>query len=166
MRIYDTRLLHFVGDDTTDEVWLGSSQSSHQVVQLFPIGRWYRWETTALLTTSTFRTAAATGITRLSRMVSEDLDQQFITGFLELIHNSVVQRVLVLFQPTRDVVWYLLFKCFYRVRSYYLIIKYIFLSGSLVVKRFSNNFLDEKGRKNERKREREREKNREIFNVH
>ncbi|OAD59362.1 hypothetical protein WN48_09193 [Eufriesea mexicana] len=104
VRIYDTRLLHFVGDDTTDEVRLSGSQSGHQVVQLFPIGRRYRGETATLLTTSTLATTAATGITGLSRMVSEDLDQQFVIGFLELIDNSVVQRVLVLFQPSRDVV--------------------------------------------------------------
>lgn len=97
MGIDDTRLLQFVGDDATDEVGLGGSQSGHQVVQLFLVGRRHRREATTLLTTSTFATAAATtGITRLSRMISEDFNQQFVRRFLELIDDRVVQRVLVL----------------------------------------------------------------------
>lgn len=110
VRIDDTRLFQLIGNDTTDEVGLGSSQSGHQVVQLFLVGRRHRREATTLLTTATFAATATTtaGITRLTGMIGEDLDQQFVTGFLELIDHSVVQRVLVLFQPARDVVWYLL----------------------------------------------------------
>lgn len=95
----------FVGDDTTDEMGLSGSQSGHQVVQLFLVGRRYSGETTSLLTTSLVVFAAAT--TRLSWMIGEDFHQQFVGGFLELVDNGVVQRILVLFQPTADVVWYL-----------------------------------------------------------
>lgn len=107
VRIYDTGLLHLVGDDATDEVGLGGSQRGHQIVQLFPVGRGHRGETTSLLTASTFATTAAAGIARLSGMIGEYLHQQFVAGFLELVDNRVVQRILVLLQPTRDVVRYL-----------------------------------------------------------
>lgn len=106
VRIYDTRLLHLVGDDATDEVGLGGSEGGHQIVQLFPIGRRDRGEATALLAASTFA-ATATSIARLTGMIGEYLHQQFVPGFLELVDHRVVQRILVLLQPTRDIVRYL-----------------------------------------------------------
>lgn len=40
-------------------------------------------------------------------MVSEDLDQQLVGTLLVQVHNGVIEGILVLFQPTGDVVWYL-----------------------------------------------------------
>ena len=48
---------------------------------------------------------------RLSGMVGENLHQQFVFALFELVHHGVVQRVLVLFEPARQVVRHL------RVRS-------------------------------------------------
>lgn len=45
--------------------------------------------------------------TRLSWMIGEDLNQQSVLSLLELIDDSVVQRVLVLLQPSCDVVRHL-----------------------------------------------------------
>lgn len=112
MGVNDTGLLQLVGNDTTDEVRLGGSQGGHQVVQLFLVRGGYSGETTSLLTTATASLAAS--VTRLTRMVSEDLNQQFVGRFLVLVDDGVVQRVLVLFQPSSDVVWYL---CVARCKS-------------------------------------------------
>lgn len=107
VRINYARLLQLVGDDATDEVRLSGSQSGHQVVQLLLVGRRHRGETTALLTTSALAAGGGSGVTRLTGMIGEDLHQQFVGRFLELVDHRVVQRVLVLLQPAGDVVWYL-----------------------------------------------------------
>lgn len=52
----------------------------------------------------TLATATAGSITRLARMISEDLDQKFVLALLELVNDGVVKRVLVLLEPTGDVV--------------------------------------------------------------
>lgn len=44
------------------------------------------------------------GITRLTRMVSKDLNKQFVLSLLELVNNSVVKGILVLLKPSTDVV--------------------------------------------------------------
>lgn len=54
--------------------------------------------------TRTLATSGATSVTRLTRMVSEDLKQQFVLALLELVDDSVVKRVLVLLKPSSDVV--------------------------------------------------------------
>jgi hypothetical protein len=53
----------------------------------------------------------ATGLffaTRLSRMISEDLAEQIVATLLELIDHSVVQGILVLFQPVGNIVGHLI----------------------------------------------------------
>lgn len=52
-------------------------------------------------------TATNVGATGLSRMVSKDLNQQFVSSLLELVNHSVVQRVLVLLKPASEVVRHL-----------------------------------------------------------
>lgn len=108
VRVNDSRLFQLVGNDTTDEVRLGSSQSGHQVVKLFFVWWRHSGETTSFLTTSSLATGILSLATaRLSWMVSEDFYQQFISRFFELVNYGVVQRVLVLLEPSSDVVWYL-----------------------------------------------------------
>lgn len=53
--------------------------------------------------------AAATSVSSagLSRMVGEDLHQQFVAGLLELVNHSVVQGVFVLLKPSSEVVGHL-----------------------------------------------------------
>lgn len=109
VRVNYAGLLQLVGDDATHEVRLRGSQRGHQVVQLLLVGRGHSGEATALLAASTLAAAAAVVLAaaRLSGISGEDLDEQFVGALLELIDDSVVQRVLVLLQPTGDVVWYL-----------------------------------------------------------
>lgn len=107
MGVDHTRLLQLVGDDATDEVGLGSTQGSHQIVQLLPVGGRYGGEATTLLATSALAAAAAASVTGLAGMIGENLHQQFVAGFLILVDYRVVQRVLVLLQPAGDVIRYL-----------------------------------------------------------
>lgn len=57
-----------------------------------------------ILTLATGIGGSATG---LSRMVSEDLHQQGVLTLLVLVDNCVVQGILVLLQPSGDVVGHL-----------------------------------------------------------
>lgn len=50
------------------------------------------------------RTLGGGGISGLTRMVSEDLLDQFVLTLLELVNDGVVERVLVLLKPSSDVV--------------------------------------------------------------
>lgn len=75
MGVDHARLLQLVGDDATDEVGLGGTQSNHQVVQLLLIGGRHGGETTALLATSALAAAAAASVTGLTGMVGKDLHQ-------------------------------------------------------------------------------------------
>lgn len=52
----------------------------------------------------TLATTTSTSITRLARMVSEDLNQQLVGALLKLVDDGVVKRVLVLLKPASDVV--------------------------------------------------------------
>jgi len=101
MGINHARLLHLVGNDATDEVRLGRTQGGHQAVQLLLVGRRDGSEATALLATTSLGLFTAT---RLAGVIGEDLDQQLVLRLLELVDNGVVQGILVLLQPTGDVV--------------------------------------------------------------
>lgn len=98
------RLLQLVGDDATHEMGLCRAQRGHQVVQLLPVRRRHSGEATTLLATASLAASITTGRRRLARMVGEDLHQQFVGGLLQLIDDGVVEGVLVLLQPTGDVV--------------------------------------------------------------
>lgn len=52
------------------------------------------------------RTLATTSIstTRLTRMVSEDLNKQLVLSLLELVNDGVVKGILVLLKPSSDVI--------------------------------------------------------------
>lgn len=51
--------------------------------------------------------ATSIGSTRLTRMIREDVHQEFVAALLEQVDHCVVQGVLVLLQPTGDIVGYL-----------------------------------------------------------
>jgi len=55
----------------------------------------------------TLAASSVSGGTGLSRMVSKDLNHEFIARLLELVNHSVVQRVLVLLKPASEVVRHL-----------------------------------------------------------
>uniref|UniRef100_A0A2M4DMR2 Uncharacterized protein n=1 Tax=Anopheles darlingi TaxID=43151 RepID=A0A2M4DMR2_ANODA len=99
--INDTGRLHFVGNDTTDEVRLSRLQRGHQVVQLFLVRGRDSGETGTLLATTAL---GGSWVSRLAWVISEDLHDQGVGTLLELIDDSVVQRILVLLKPSGDVV--------------------------------------------------------------
>uniref|UniRef100_A0A8W7NY04 Uncharacterized protein n=1 Tax=Anopheles coluzzii TaxID=1518534 RepID=A0A8W7NY04_ANOCL len=99
--INDTGRLHFVGNDTTDEVRLSRLQRRHQVVQLFLVRGRDSGETSTLLATTSL---GGGRISRLAWVISEDLNHQGVATLLELVDDSVVQRILVLLKPSSDVV--------------------------------------------------------------
>lgn len=99
--IDEARLLQLVGNDATHEVRLGRAQSGHQVVKLLLVRGGDGSEATSLLSTSSLLGGTAT---RLSGVIGEDLDQQLVGGLLQLVDNSVVEGILVLLQPSGDVV--------------------------------------------------------------
>jgi len=102
MGINYARLFQFIGNDTTYEMWLSGTQCGHQIVQLLLVGRRYSGKATTLFTT----TFGLGGGSRLTWMVGEDFHKQFVRTLLVQIDDGVVQGILVLFQPTGDVVWY------------------------------------------------------------
>lgn len=54
--------------------------------------------------THTLATTTSASISRLTRMVSEDLNHELVAALLELVDDGVVKRVLVLLKPSGDVV--------------------------------------------------------------
>lgn len=57
----------------------------------------------------TFASSIVFATARLARVVSEDLAYQLVGTLLELIDDSVVQGILVLLEPSGDVVRHLFF---------------------------------------------------------
>lgn len=55
----------------------------------------------------TFTTSVSGGTARLTGVVGEDFYQQFVGSLLKLVNNGVVKGILVLFQPSTDIVGYL-----------------------------------------------------------
>lgn len=60
-------------------------------------------------------TLGGSSISRLTRMVSEDLLNQLVLALLELVNYGVVKRILVLLKPATDVVGNLVYKYLYEV---------------------------------------------------
>lgn len=59
---------------------------------------------TLLSATTAFAALPATVVLSEAGMVGEDLDQQLVGSLFELVHDAVVQGILVLLQPASDVV--------------------------------------------------------------
>ena len=53
---------------------------------------------------NTFSTTGGSWISRLSRMIGKNFNQKFVLTFLKLIYDGVVQRILVLFKPSGNVI--------------------------------------------------------------
>merc|ERR1719422_2451618 len=88
-----------VGDNTTDKVRLSLVQSGHQVIKLaLEVGG------DSLATSLLLSVLILGSLQRLSRMISEALDQHGIGSILHHLDNSVIERILVLLQPSSQVV--------------------------------------------------------------
>merc|ERR1719422_1780545 len=98
-RLNSSRDLVGVGDNTTDEVGLGLVQGGHQVVKLaLEVGR------DSLTATLLLSVLVLGSLQRLSRMISKALDQHGIASILHHFNNGVIERILVLLQPSSQVV--------------------------------------------------------------
>ena len=96
------RLLVGVGDDAADKVGLGGVQGAHQGVQLRVVkgGDGLAAAPLFLLALLVVRVL----LPALARVFPEDVDGQGVGARLEQLHDGVVERVLVLFQPVGQVV--------------------------------------------------------------
>merc|ERR1711936_370699 len=92
-----------VGYNATNKMRLSGMQSGHKLTQLDKIDRRYRFGSTSFLLL--FALVLLWGI-RLTRMVFPQMNKQLIRRPLQNINNSVIDRILVLFQPCSDVVGY------------------------------------------------------------
>lgn len=60
-------------------------------------------------------TLGGSSVSRLTRMVKEDLLDQLVLTLLELVNYGVVKGILVLLKPSSDVVGNLVYKYLYEV---------------------------------------------------
>merc|ERR1719340_359496 len=103
-RVQEAGGLVVVGHNAADEVGVGGVQGGQQGLQLSAEGRGHSLEGlgSSILTLLTlFLLDLLLG---LSRVVSEEVDNQSVVGLLQLVHNSVIDRILVLVQPVGQVV--------------------------------------------------------------
>merc|ERR1719367_1672597 len=87
-----------VGDNTTDKVGLGLVQGGHQVIKLTLEGG------DSLAASLLLSVLILWRFQWLSRMISEALDQHGIASILHHLDNGVIERILVLLQPSSQVV--------------------------------------------------------------
>ena len=88
-----------VGHNATDEMGLGLVKGGHQVVQLALEVRGHSFSSFALLPLLVFGC-----FQRLSWVVSKASYGKVIASVLNHLHNSVIERVLVLLQPASQIV--------------------------------------------------------------
>merc|ERR1719422_1842472 len=94
-----SRNLVGVGDNTTDEVGLSLVQGGHQVIKLaLEVGR------DSLAATLLLSVLVLGSLERLSRMISKALDGEHVASILDHLDNGVIERILVLLQPSSQVV--------------------------------------------------------------
>merc|ERR1719284_1237639 len=88
-----------VGDNTTDEVGLGLVQGGHQVIKLtLEVGG------DSLATTLLLSVLILGSLKWLSRVVSEASMEHSVGSILHHLDNGVIERILVLLQPSSQVV--------------------------------------------------------------
>merc|ERR1719481_436344 len=99
IRLNTSRLLMSVGDNTTDEVRLSLVESGHQVIKLALEERRYSLAATLLLPV-----LVLWSLKRLARVISKRSNHQRVASILDHLNNSVIKRILVLLQPSSQVV--------------------------------------------------------------
>merc|ERR1719410_1762185 len=88
-----------VGHNTTDEVGLGLVEGGHQVIKLaLEVGRH------SLAASLLLPVLVLGSLKRLSRVVSEALNHQRVASILDHLDNGVIERILVLLEPSSQVV--------------------------------------------------------------
>merc|ERR1712223_1721676 len=100
-RINHSRGLVSIGDNTTDEGRIRSMEGFHQIIKLGLVKRRDSLTTTLLLATTT---SILLDFNWLTRMVSKTDNKKSIASILHHLNNGVVQRILVLEQPSRQIV--------------------------------------------------------------
>merc|ERR1719410_3173236 len=88
-----------VGDNTTDEVGLSLVEGGHQVIKLtLEVGG------DSLAATLLLSVLILGSFKRLSRMISEALVKHGVGSILHHLDNGVIERILVLLEPSSQVV--------------------------------------------------------------
>merc|ERR1719297_61271 len=88
-----------VGDNTTDEVGLSLVEGGHQVIKLtLEVGG------DSLAATLLLSVLVLGSLKRLSRMISEAHDGKRVATILDHLDNGVIERILVLLEPSSQVV--------------------------------------------------------------
>ena len=97
--------MNTVGHQAAYEVGVGGVQGGQQGLQLEAECRGHRLE---LLGSARVLALLALVLLDLllglAGVVSEEVDYKLVGAFLQLVHNSVIERILVLGQPVRQVV--------------------------------------------------------------
>merc|ERR1711887_163010 len=101
--LVDFLMPHSYMRDETNEVRAGRVKSFHQVAQLIPVSRRYSLETTSTLL---LLSASLISLARLARMVGKQDLHYFVASLLQQINDGIVKRVLVLLQPSSQIVRY------------------------------------------------------------
>merc|ERR1711971_1463839 len=97
--LHTSGLLVSVGHNTTDEVGLGLVEGGHEVIKLTLEVRGHSLAASLLLPFLILRS-----LKRLARVVSEALNGESIATILDQLHNGVIERILVLLEPSSQVV--------------------------------------------------------------
>merc|ERR1719150_2567060 len=100
VRLCTSRLLVSVGHNTTDEVGLGLVEGGHQVIKLALEVGGHSLAASLLLPVR----CILGSLQGLAGMVSEALDGQSIATVLDELNNGVIERILVLLEPSSQVV--------------------------------------------------------------
>merc|ERR1719341_1706007 len=96
---HSSGLLVGVGHHATDEVGVGLVEHAHQVVKLaLEVGG------DSLATLALLPVLVLGSLQGLARVILEALDGQRVAAILDQLNNSVVEGILVLLQPSRQVV--------------------------------------------------------------
>ena len=99
-RLNSSRDLVSVGDNTTDERGVSGIQGLHEVIKLALVEGGHSLAASHLLPA----TIVLLDFSWLTRVIMEALDKQLVAAILEQLNNSVIERILVLGQPVRQVV--------------------------------------------------------------
>merc|ERR1719330_292617 len=97
--LHTSGLLVGVGHNTTDEVRLSLVEGGHEVIKLTLEERGHSLAASLLLPVLVLGSLHG-----LARVVSEAGDGQRVAAILDQLHNSVIERILVLVEPSSQVV--------------------------------------------------------------
>merc|ERR1712223_664140 len=100
VRLHTSGLLVGVGHNATDEVGLGLVKGGHKVIKLALEVGGHSLAASLLLPVR----GILGSLQRLARVVSKALDGQRVATVLDELNNGVIERILVLLEPSSQVV--------------------------------------------------------------